>query len=126
MEMKEKTLKYWMITEIGDSLLHVLNQNNAFAEMLQRLVMSLYHCDNLVDVVIPETVTEIEPSAFEKSVLFENWKANGSGNLLLVMVFYWHIAEATVLLHRITKQIGLVLLQTISVLKVVLSDSETL
>lgn len=45
---------------------------------------AFYHCDGLTDIVIPGTVTEIEPSAFAGTPWLQNWKENGSGDFLIV------------------------------------------
>ncbi|MCM1154658.1 MAG: leucine-rich repeat domain-containing protein [Roseburia sp.] len=45
---------------------------------------AFYHCAGLTNVVIPGTVTEIEPSAFDNTPWLQNWKQNGSGDFLVV------------------------------------------
>lgn len=43
---------------------------------------AFYHCDNLNQVTLPSTITEIEPEAFEKTGFIENWKKSGSSSFL--------------------------------------------
>ncbi len=47
---------------------------------------AFYHCNNLTDVVIPNSVKEIGVSAFDKTPWLSGWKANAgeSGNFLIV------------------------------------------
>ena len=45
---------------------------------------AFYHCDDLKDVVIPDSVTEIEPQAFEKTAWLEDWYENGESDYLIV------------------------------------------
>lgn len=46
---------------------------------------SFYHCDQLTDVVIPSTVTNVEAYAFEHTPWLENWRSSqGTGNYLIV------------------------------------------
>lgn len=45
---------------------------------------AFYHCDNLREVTIPSTVTQIAPKAFEKSLWLENWYAGGDSDYLVV------------------------------------------
>ena len=45
---------------------------------------AFYHCDELKEVVIPDTVTEIEPQAFEKTAWLEDWYENGENDYLIV------------------------------------------
>lgn len=88
---------------------------------------AFYHCDNLVDVVIPETITEIEPSAFEKSAWLENWKANGSGEFLIVgdgILLAYRGSNSIITIPDNVKQIGPgAFADHIGITKVVLSDS---
>lgn len=39
---------------------------------------AFYHCDNLSNIIIPSTVTDIEPAAFSKTRMLENWMEYGS------------------------------------------------
>lgn len=45
---------------------------------------AFYHCDNLATILIPDTVTEIEPAAFSKTRMMENWLKYGDGNFMVV------------------------------------------
>ncbi len=45
---------------------------------------AFYHCDELVQVLIPVTVTDIEPSAFAHSRMLENWLAYGDDDFLIM------------------------------------------
>ena len=45
---------------------------------------AFYHCDDLSEVVIPDTVTEIEPQAFEKTAWLNDWYENGESDYLIV------------------------------------------
>ena len=45
---------------------------------------AFYHCDDLNEVVIPDTVTEIEPQAFEKTAWLNDWYENGESDYLIV------------------------------------------
>lgn len=45
---------------------------------------AFYHCDDLKEVIIPDTVTEIEPQAFEKTAWLNDWYENGESDYLIV------------------------------------------
>ncbi len=45
---------------------------------------AFYHCEDLSDIRIPESVTDIQPEAFSKTAFLENWKEAGEGNYLIV------------------------------------------
>ncbi len=45
---------------------------------------AFYHCNDLTNVVIPASVTEIEAAAFDKTPWLQNWMQNGSGDFLIV------------------------------------------
>lgn len=45
---------------------------------------AFYHCDDLAEVVIPDTVSQIEPQAFEKTAWLEDWYENGESDYLIV------------------------------------------
>lgn len=45
---------------------------------------AFYHCDDLTNVVIPNSVRNIEPAAFEKTPWLTDWKQNGAGDYLIV------------------------------------------
>ena len=44
---------------------------------------AFYHCDDLSNITIPATVTNIEPSAFDKTRMMENWMEYGSGDYFI-------------------------------------------
>ncbi len=47
---------------------------------------AFYHCDQLTDVVIPQSVESIEPSAFAKTAWLDGWTQNvGNGNDFLIV-----------------------------------------
>lgn len=41
---------------------------------------AFYHCDDLSKILIPDTVTEIEPSAFSKTRMLDNWLLYGESD----------------------------------------------
>lgn len=45
---------------------------------------AFYHCDNLSKISVPSTVTNIEPAAFAKTKMIEDWYSNGQGEYLVV------------------------------------------
>lgn len=45
---------------------------------------AFYYCEELRNVTIPATVTEIEPKAFDGSLWIENWMMGGEGDFLVV------------------------------------------
>ncbi len=45
---------------------------------------AFYYCKDLRNVIIPASVTEIEPKAFEGSIWLENWMFGGEGEFLIV------------------------------------------
>ena len=45
---------------------------------------AFYHCDDLEDVVIPDTVETIEPQAFEKTAWLEKWYRESEDDYLIV------------------------------------------
>lgn len=46
---------------------------------------AFYHCDNLEQVILPATVTSIEPSAFEETKWMNNWLNGGNVNDYLIV-----------------------------------------
>lgn len=44
---------------------------------------AFYHCDDLENITIPTTVTEIEPFAFDNTKWMENWKKSGQEFLIV-------------------------------------------
>lgn len=60
---------------------------------------AFYHCDNLNQIVLPSTIEDIEPEAFEKTGFVENWKKSGSSDFLTVgngILLAYNGNEATV------------------------------
>ncbi len=52
---------------------------------------AFYHCDNLEDVFLPNTIENVEPKAFENSLWVEDFMQNGTEKLLIsgnVLVAY--------------------------------------
>ncbi|MCR5278198.1 MAG: leucine-rich repeat domain-containing protein [Lachnospiraceae bacterium] len=45
---------------------------------------AFYHCDDLIQILVPDTVTDIEASAFDHTRMLDNWKGYGSGNFLVM------------------------------------------
>ncbi len=45
---------------------------------------AFYHCEDLLQILVPDTVTDIEASAFEHTRMLENWLDYGSGNFLVM------------------------------------------
>lgn len=45
---------------------------------------AFYHCDKLAEILVPGTVTDIEPSAFDKTRMMQNWKLYGESNFLIM------------------------------------------
>ncbi|MCQ2520536.1 MAG: leucine-rich repeat domain-containing protein [Lachnospiraceae bacterium] len=44
---------------------------------------AFYHCDDLSNITIPSTVVNIEPAAFSKTRMMENWFNYGSGDYFI-------------------------------------------
>lgn len=62
---------------------------------------AFYYCKDLRNVVIPSTVTDIAPKAFEGSLWIENWKKGGDGDFLIVgdgilLAYKGHYATLTI------------------------------
>ncbi len=45
---------------------------------------AFYHCDKLAEILVPGTVTDIEPSAFDKTRMMQNWKMYGESNFMIM------------------------------------------
>lgn len=45
---------------------------------------AFYHCDNLEEVYIPSSVTQIDSQAFENTPYLTNWRKSRDGNFLIV------------------------------------------
>lgn len=74
------------ITEIGEFAFARSNISSAvIPDGVEKIgYAAFYHCNGLTDVVIPGSVTEIAPSAFDKTPWLQNWKQGGSGEFLVV------------------------------------------
>ncbi len=44
---------------------------------------AFYHCDDLATITIPKSVVNIEPAAFDKTRMMENWMTYGSGDYFI-------------------------------------------
>lgn len=70
---------------------------------------AFYHCDDLSKILVPATVSDIEPSAFNKTRMMENWLNYGSDDYLIlgdgILVAYKGHAKSIVIPEGI-KQIG--------------------
>ncbi len=117
------------ITDIGDFAFARSNVKQVhLPEDITKIgYAAFYHCDNLTDVVIPETVTEIEPSAFDKSAWLENWLANGTGEFLIVgdgILLAYRGSNSQIKIPEGVKQIGPgAFAAHVGITKVTLSDS---
>ncbi|MBR5896909.1 MAG: leucine-rich repeat domain-containing protein, partial [Lachnospiraceae bacterium] len=45
---------------------------------------AFYHCDNLATILVPSTVKDIEPSAFDRTRMMSNWKMYGESDFLIM------------------------------------------
>ena len=74
------------ITEIGEFAFARSEVNSmAIPEGVEKIgYAAFYHCDSLTNVVIPSSVKEIAPAAFDKTPWLQNWKQSGSGDFLIV------------------------------------------
>lgn len=70
---------------------------------------AFYHCDDLSEVSIPQSVTNIEPAAFSKTKYLDNWKRFGSGDYLIVgdgILLAYRGADSKIKIPEGIKQIG--------------------
>lgn len=70
---------------------------------------AFYHCDNLSKIVVPPTVTNIEPSAFSNTRMMENWLLYGSSDFLIMgdgILVAYKGKDSVVNLPEGIKQIG--------------------
>lgn len=74
------------ITEIGDfAFARSAVSQVVIPEGTEKIgYAAFYHCNNLTDVVIPNTVKEIEASAFAYTPWLQNWEQNGPEEFLIV------------------------------------------
>lgn len=74
------------ITEIGEFAFARSGINSmAIPEGVEKIgYAAFYHCDSLTNVVIPNSVKEIAPAAFDKTPWLQNWKQSGSSDFLIV------------------------------------------
>ncbi len=74
------------ITEIGDFAFARtgLIKINIPAGVERIGYAAFYHCDDLQEVTIPDTVTEIEPSAFDHTAWMQNWTNQVGQDYLIV------------------------------------------
>lgn len=86
----DKTIKDYVvadgITEIGD---FAFARSSITSITIPESVTTIgygafYHCDDLVNVLVPATVTKIEPSAFAKTKFMDYWKEYGESAFLIM------------------------------------------
>lgn len=88
---------------------------------------AFYHCDELTNVVIPNSVKNIEPAAFDKTPWLADWKQNGTSDYLIVgdgILLAYKGSNNIVSVPANVKQIGAEAFKDCgSINKVVLPDS---
>lgn len=88
---------------------------------------AFYHCDGLTNIVIPNSVENIEPAAFEKTPWLEDWKQNGTSDYLIVgdgILLAYKGSNNIVSIPANVKQIGAEAFKDCgSINKVILPDS---
>ena len=88
---------------------------------------AFYHCNDLTNVVIPASVTEIEAAAFDKTPWLQNWEQNGSGDFLIVgdgILLAYRGSNSVVTIPDNVKTIGAgALASHAGITKVILPDS---
>lgn len=70
---------------------------------------AFYHCDSLTDVVIPQSVRNIEIAAFAKTPWLTEWEQNGSSDFLIVgdgILLDYRGTDSVVVVPDNVKQIG--------------------
>lgn len=70
---------------------------------------AFYHCDSLTDVVIPQSVQNIEVAAFTKTPWLTEWEQNGNGDFLIVgdsILMDYRGNDSEVVIPDNVKQIG--------------------
>ncbi|MBD5445465.1 MAG: leucine-rich repeat protein [Lachnospiraceae bacterium] len=74
------------ITEIGEFAFARSGINSmSIPEGVEKIgYAAFYHCDSLTNVVIPNSVKEISPAAFDKTPWLQNWEQSGSSDFLIV------------------------------------------
>ena len=88
---------------------------------------AFYHCDSLAQILVPGTVTDIEPSAFDKTRMMQNWKMYGESDFLImgdgILVAYKGVGNYVEIPEGV-KQIGpLVFKNNTSLTEVSIPDS---
>ena len=112
---EDKTLTEYAVptnvTSIGD---FAFARSNLEAITLPNTVTHIgygafYHCDNLSQIVVPGSVVDIEPSAFAKTRMMQNWKMYGESDFLImgngILVAYKGTADYVEIPESV-KQIG--------------------
>lgn len=88
---------------------------------------AFYHCDKLNNVVIPNSVQNIEASAFEKTPWLTDWKQNGTSDYLVVgdgILLAYKGSNSVISVPDNVKQIGPeVFKDCVGINKVILPDS---
>lgn len=70
---------------------------------------AFYHCEDLSTVLIPSTVTNIEPSAFDKTRMMENFMEYGSGDFFICgdgILLAYRGKDSKITIPEGVKQIG--------------------
>jgi len=70
---------------------------------------AFYHCDNLSQILVPSSVKKIEPSAFAKTRMLDNWLAYGSSDFLIMgdgILVAYRGTNSSVTIPDTVKQIG--------------------
>lgn len=117
------------ITEIGDFAF--ARSKISFVDIPEGVTKigyaAFYHCDGLTDVVIPNTVEEIAPSAFAGTPWLQNWKQNGTSDFLIVgdgILLDYRGSNANVTIPAGVKTIGAgAFADKSGIMKIILPDS---
>ncbi len=70
---------------------------------------AFYHCDDLSNVAIPKTVTNIEPAAFAATRMLDNWMQYGSGDYFICgdgILLAYRGGDSRIAIPEGVKQIG--------------------
>lgn len=117
------------ITEIGDfAFARSALTEAVIPEGVEKIgYAAFYHCNGLTNMVIPGTVTEIEPSAFDNTPWLQNWQQSGSGDFLIVgdgILLAYRGSNGIVTIPDGVKTIGPgAMAEHIGITKVILPDS---